>query len=315
MPLDHYVPQVHLKNFCERTGSGYLHAIEKKSVHSFTSHTKDLCRIMDGNTNPYLKEQRAVEDFLNTIEPKYNFSVEKLRHGQIDFDCIYSIAGFISYVLTCSPCAIRTNSQWLARFVEREAIKADEDGLLPPRPSSLGNSSIAEMFNNGDLKVNIDGKYPQSLGIRGLLSHINSYGNYFWEILLNDSADSPFFTSDYPIAIEQTADPSILNRIIPLTPNVALRVRPDRVLSKRSDEISFTNFRYKISRPSKNEVQRLNRLIVQCAEQFVFYKYACPWIPQFVKKYGPYQLACLTAEIPAGTGFFSHTTLSIIKTS
>jgi hypothetical protein len=40
------------------------------------------------------------EEFLKTIEPKYNASVEKLRSGKIDKEAVYVIVG---YVATCSP--------------------------------------------------------------------------------------------------------------------------------------------------------------------------------------------------------------------
>ncbi len=45
---------------------------------------------------------------------------------------------------------------------------------------------------------------------------IDIFGNCEWEILQNDFQDSPFFTSDYPIAIEKASDPRVLNKIVPL---------------------------------------------------------------------------------------------------
>lgn len=316
MPLDHFIPQVHLKNFGTSVDSNYVHAIEKGSLNYFPTHTKKICRIMDGNTNPYLAEQRAVEEFLDTIEPKYNYSVEKLRHGKIDFECIYSIAGYIAYVLSCSPCAMRTNSQWLARLVEIEALHAEKKGLLPERPAVMRDTSLSDMFKTGDIGVKIDGKYPQALGIAAILSNINSYGNFQWEILLNNFPDSPFLTSDFPIAIEKTIDPKILNRIVPLTPNLALRIRPVLYMADHSgDEISFNNFSYKIMRPMQAEIRVLNRLIVQCAERFVFYNDHHPWIPKFVAKNSDYHLESVMAEIPHGTGMLLHTTLAITKST
>jgi hypothetical protein len=34
------------------------------------------------------------------------------------------------------------------------------------------------------------------------MSHVSVFGNSPWEILHNEDANSPFFTSDYPVAIE-----------------------------------------------------------------------------------------------------------------
>jgi hypothetical protein len=54
-----------------------------------------------------------------------------------------------------------------------------------------------------------DPKYPQAIGVTSVMNHVSVFGNSPWEILHNEHADSPFFTSDYPVAIE-TFD---LNRI------------------------------------------------------------------------------------------------------
>lgn len=287
----------------------------KKTGHSFSPHTRDVCRIDNGNTNPYLVEERAVEEFLDTIEPKYNYSIEKLRYGKIDFECIYSIAGFIAYILTCSPCSVRTHKEWLAKLVEIETIHAEKAGLLPPRPSAIAHTSLSDMFETGVIKVDIDGKYPQALGIASILESIHMYGNYYWEILINEQADSPFFTSDFPVAIETTNDPRVLNRIIPLSPTLALRIRPNlELLDKRADdEISFVNFDYKILKPSREEVRKINSLIVRCAEQFVFFGKNYAWIPKFVERNKNFRLSSVITKIPTRNGTFMHTTLGITK--
>jgi hypothetical protein len=49
-----------------------------------------------------------------------------------------------------------------------------------------------------------------------------------------DSNDSLFFTSDFPAAIEKTDDLRILNRIVPLAPNLVLRIRPNLTLDRGS---------------------------------------------------------------------------------
>ena len=61
MPLDHYVSQVHLKNF----NSPALDDLKR-----FRTKSQDVCRIEDGSTNAYLKENRAIEEFLKDVEPR-----------------------------------------------------------------------------------------------------------------------------------------------------------------------------------------------------------------------------------------------------
>jgi hypothetical protein len=65
MPFDHYVSQVHLKNFNSPALDGELFAIRKSDLKRFQPRSRDICRIEDGSTNPYLTESQAIEDFLN----------------------------------------------------------------------------------------------------------------------------------------------------------------------------------------------------------------------------------------------------------
>jgi hypothetical protein len=48
MPLDHYVSQVHLKQFC-KPASRHLFAVRKGDMKAFCARTKDVCRIEDGS--------------------------------------------------------------------------------------------------------------------------------------------------------------------------------------------------------------------------------------------------------------------------
>ena len=111
MPLDHYVSQVHLKNFCSRVLDGLMYGIRRKSdLKCFRTKSQDVCRIEDGSTNAYLREDRAIEEFLKDVEPCYNASLAKLRENKIDQECIHCIAGFVAYIITCSPTAMRIHS-------------------------------------------------------------------------------------------------------------------------------------------------------------------------------------------------------------
>lgn len=61
MSLDHYVSQVHLKNFVSPVLGHSLYAIRKSDLKPFTPTAQSICRIEDGSTNSYLREERAVE--------------------------------------------------------------------------------------------------------------------------------------------------------------------------------------------------------------------------------------------------------------
>jgi hypothetical protein len=82
MALDHYVSQVHLKNFYSPALDGLMYAIRKSDLKRFTPKSQDVCRIEEGSTNAYLTEDRAVEEFLKDVEPRYNASLANAGPSQ-----------------------------------------------------------------------------------------------------------------------------------------------------------------------------------------------------------------------------------------
>jgi hypothetical protein len=106
------------------------------------------------------------------------------------------IAGFIRYVATCSPAGMRIQSEPLQRSVEATAAILDAEGNLSTPPASLGGASFTELIENGTLKIDVDPKFPQAIGIAGILEFVGKLGSATWEILINDAPfSSPFFTS------------------------------------------------------------------------------------------------------------------------
>lgn len=118
MALDHYVSQVHLKNFYSPALDGLMYAIRKSDLKRFPTKSQDVCRIEDGSTNAYLTKDRAIEEFLKEVEPRYNAALAKLRDNKIDQESIASLAGFAAYIVSCSPTAMRLNSGPLKALLE-----------------------------------------------------------------------------------------------------------------------------------------------------------------------------------------------------
>jgi hypothetical protein len=195
---------------------------------------------------------------------------------------------------------MRINSLPLKSAVETQAAMMDAQGSLPPPPPQLDGASLTELLHDGAVEVMIDPKYPQAIGIESILKFVTIFGNSTWEILHNDSDDCPFFTSDFPAAIETTDDPLILNRIVPLAPNLALRIRPDPTFDRgRADFAKFT-FRHRTL--AHEELVKLNRLIVRCAEDTVFYRDDYPWVRSFVSKNRHYHIEAHTRRLATPTG-------------
>lgn len=296
MALDHYVSQVHLRKFYSPKLGNRMYAIRKQDLKAFTPDASSVCRIEEGNTNPFLSEARVIEEFLKTVEPAYNSAVEKLQSDKIDGDCIYVIAGFVAYVHTCSPTAMRLHSAPMKHMIEETGRALDSNDNFPKAPAELASKSFTELLDSGLIGVKVDPRYPQAVGITSIIDLINSYGNFTWEILLNTIEDSPFFTSDFPVAVEKTANFQILNWIVPLTPTLAIRICPnlEHARQQKKADFSFSGFRRIVRHLTRQEVTHVNRLLVQCAETTVYFRDNHAWVSDFIKKYAGFKLGLRT---------------------
>jgi hypothetical protein len=297
MALDHYVSQVHLKNFYSPALGERMYAGRKSDGKTFTPNAESVCRIEEGSTNAYLTKDRAIEDFLKGVEPKYNASVKKLSSGNIDAEAIYVVAGFTSYILTCSPTAMRLQAAPLTAMLESAARALDADGAFPVPPEALGSERLTELLGKGALTFRVDPKFPQAIGITNILKMVLTFGNSAWELLRNPFSDSPFFTSDFPAAVEASSDPRVVNRIVPLTPFLAVRLSPDIYLHRDQLDFGFRLFRYRAREIGREELGALNRLLVRCAEDLVFYRDDHPWVKPFISKHARYHVETRTQEL------------------
>jgi hypothetical protein len=302
MALDHYVSQVHLKNFYSPLLGEAFYAIRKAELKIFHQSSNGVCRIEENSTNAYLREDRIVEEFLKTIEPRYNSAISELQGSNISADCIYVLAGFVSYVLVCSPAGMRIQSQPIKALVEETAKLMDAKGSFPAPPPILAGKSLTDLLENGEIQVKIDPKYPQAIGITGVLSNTKVFGNSTWEILHNPHEDSPFFTSDFPIVVERARDPRVLNRIVPLAPYLAIRICPSVELNRETIDSDFANFHYRRKKLCRSEVAVINQGIVRCAESIVFSSSNQPWIQKFVARNANFRIEPKTHRVSHGRG-------------
>jgi hypothetical protein len=261
-----------------------------------------------------LRKDRLVEDFLRYVEPRYNSSLEKMSRDSFDQESILSIAGFVAYILASSPAGMRIFSDPLKAAAETHGLILDRDGEIPPAPEALEGKSFTELLKNGTIHFRVDPKFPQALGIRSILAWVSVFGNSQWEILHNDAADTPFFTSDFPIGLESSSDPRVLYKLVPLAPHLAIRIRPDIRLSGEAEDLSFSKFRSRQRRLRRQEVIEINRCIVRCAEDIVFFRDNLDWIVPFITKNRHYRVEGLTQRIQKGRGFLLVSTQRIAST-
>ena len=290
MPLDHYVSQVHLKNFYSPALGSRMYAMRKRDLKSFTPNSQSVCRIEDGSTNAFLKDDRMIEEFLKKIEPNYNSALAKLTEERIDPECIFTIAGFAAYVSACSPTAVRIFTTPIEDMAKNFVAAVEKSGTLPTRPDELGGDSLTDLLRTQKVNLTVDPKYPQAIGIASILDHVAAFGNFNWDVLVNRFDQSPFFTSDFPVAIEKTGDWSILNKVVPLAPYLAVRIRPNPRIDRKRMDFTFANFDYRMREIGHKELVDINRLIVRCAEDSVFYRDDAAWIQKFIAKNRRYRI-------------------------
>ena len=175
-------------------------------------------------------------------------------------------------------------------------------GEMPAPPEVLGGDSLTALLESGKIEVKVDPKYPQAIGIVGVLDTTKTFGNCAWEILRNKFDNSPFFTSDFPVAIERSDDVRVLNRLVPLTPTLALRICPNVNIRREKCDFSFSQFSSRVRMATRKEVAYLNTAFVRCAETMVFYRDDVEWVQRFVERNRHYRIEPRSQEIPHGTG-------------
>jgi hypothetical protein len=198
-------------------------------------------------------------------------TLDRLASAKIDNASIYTIAGFVAYFISCSPAGMRIASAPLKGVVETTTAIMEARGLLPPPPPQLGNTTLTDLLHEGSLQVAIDPKYPQAIGISSILELTATFGTSEWEILRNDLSDSSFFTSDFPAAIEATDDPRVLNRIVPLAPDLAIRIKPNLSFDdKHRAGLDFAHFSSHHRKVDRKEAAKLNRLMYALPRKWSF---------------------------------------------
>ena len=247
------------------------------------------------------------------MEPRYNQALDSVRAGDPDDQAIFTIAGFISYVFACSPAGMRISSIPMRAMVEAETKLLERLGKLPALPEAFGDATLEDLLNHGAITVDVDPKYPQAIGIGQILDHVATFGNFPWEFLINPYQSSPFFTSDFPIALEPSVDPRVSNKLVPLAPDLAVRIFPDPRWPDREVDTSFEHFRLRLRTPSENEVRELNRRIVRAAESEVYFRDNHPWVRRFVERNRNFRTDVVVSEIPTSeTGRIIHSSQRVL---
>lgn len=303
MATDHYVSQTHLRGWLGE-GEDRLYAIRKSDLGTFRPGTHSVCGAIDGNTNNYLNDPRVIEQIVKPIEDGYAVAVERVASlpDQLErehFESIAILAGWIAYVETSSPAAMRLGTEQISPVLEELMVKADAAGEfrdLPP-PPVLGGKSVSELLSSGEIRVKVDPKYPQAMAVEGWNERVRMYSNSGWQFLHNAHADSPFFTSDFPIVMEPTARAHLFHKVVPLSPTLAVRIVPWWAPDAVRKGPAFSAFKWQTTDIGRDEVKRINTMIVRSAENIVIYRGPLIWVERFVRKHAMFRTASQTEVI------------------
>ena len=291
MPLDHFVSQVHLRQFYSPALAGQrMYGFRKRDSLIFQCRSRDVCRIENGSTNCFLANNRAVEDFLKTIEPYYNQALTSLRVGNPTHRDVYVISGFVAYVTSCSPAAMRLGVSPLQGIVRATMEILELSGKLPETPEVFAGKSVSDLLRDGDIQIKIDKKYPQAIWIQTILERINIFGNSDWDLITNNDRHSPFFTSDFPAAIETSPSGKSLDRIVPLAPDFAVVIHPNRLAKGLRLSDGFPKFNARAVVANSTTTKKMNEAIARCAEDFVYFRDLHSWVKPFLQKHSSYQV-------------------------
>lgn len=312
MAFDHYVSQVHFKPFRLKKK---LFTISKQTLRYDLCSPRSICRFPEGNTNNYLEDPRAIERFLVPIENNYGSAIESILNRKIDNKVIFTIAGWIASVYSCSPTGIRLFQPILKNIAHETTRVLEIIGLLPSLELP-NNQTFTELLDKRKVEIEIDPKYCQSIGVEIIQSLAYVLGNLKWEFLLNPFSSSPFFTSDNPIAIEPQRKSPLCNILVPLTPMLALRIHTIYEENHFSDK-EFSRNSIKFKQLKFAEVQKINMYLVQSAENHIYFGKLLPWMEAFIRKHSKHRIEIQTTKLrrPKGCTVFTQKVLKKRETT
>jgi hypothetical protein len=80
--------------------------------------------------------------------------------------------------------------------------------------------------------------------------------------------------------------------VVPLAPDLAVRVILDR--KRSSADETFSNLTYIRRGQKRQAVLDVNRRLIRCAEELVFYRDNCEWVDRFIERNRRYRIEPIT---------------------
>jgi hypothetical protein len=267
----HYIPVAYLKGFCDATGRvlAYRKDEPDRPLHVRPSEIAFeryyyLQPMPEGG-----QDNNRIEDFFSTIESEWPPIVGRMRAGKNlnpDLEAIFTFLGMMRVRVP----AIRD----MVELAFTDGVKAsarilEDVGMLPPPPPGL--EAVRDWF-----EVSVDPHqsiHAMANLARGFADIVDRVG---LEVIHN-TTDEMFVTSDNPVIY---FDPDVPEQsMLPYTVHPAcgsiellLPVDASTVVRGRSDDkrrFTRDGIRH-VKLTSRQEVRRINRLIVRFGYRFIF---------------------------------------------
>jgi hypothetical protein len=303
MSHDHYIAQTYLKHFAG--SDGLLRAFRKSDGKHFPCRPNDVCREWNGDLiEDFLSDSAALAKYRKIFEPAWNPAISEIIRGHASSEAKLAISGYWANLLVFTPTSRRVDVTAHDRHAIDYLRARDTLGTEAGKPDAELKRILAP-FNAGVFRVETKPEAMRAMRFTHLRKFTSLLYNSNWIVMVNET-DTEFLTSDNPVSFDDPGPwrgqrPS-LPKYFPLTPRVCLycdmsaaalmlrhEAEPD--LSRPPQGV------LKRARTPLSAVRRVNRAVVQCAEELVFSSANLPSIDALVKKYARYRVEMDFIEI------------------
>jgi len=297
MSKDHYVAQTYLKHFKVKGMFKRVNAIRKSDLKILNGvHVQEICQQANWSHSSYHQPNpRIVENYLKIFEPRWSACIETLKKNTFDLETKSYMAGYLAFLRTCTPKAVRMSERCLKEVIEMNYKLISQHEL---NKKSKYADVIRKIESAGGLAVNIDQGYSKGMTFQGVVDLAKKYAGFQWSILFNQT-QTLFLTSDNPVCIDRLT--AMYSKFyVPLTPAMGLIIHPDwaekndEEQSQKSDE--FCDIEEK-------GVNLLNELLIKNAEDIVIFNHDnYEKVMDLVKKYRFWRVESRATRIPTNEG-------------
>jgi hypothetical protein len=274
MARDHYVAKTYLKHFAG--SDGMLRAYRKSDGKRFPCRPDDVCHEWDGDLiGNFLRDPATLAKYRRMFEPAWNPAITELIAGGISPINKLAIAGYwanlLAFTPTCRRLDVAGHDRHVVDYLRARDILTAEAGKTDEQLKR-----ILATLSTGKVKVATRPDAMRAMRVKHLWELTWALYNSSWVVMTNET-DTEFLTSDNPVSFDDPGpwrgQPPSLPRYFPLTPRVCLYCVMRAKQARDTEEPDF-------ARPPQGQirqatipirgVRRVNRAIVQCAEDLVF---------------------------------------------